>query len=552
MKRTRFQITLLTLASAAALVAGTIAPAQARPTADQANVLVLPLTSSTLWVFSNDPGQGTDASVAGLIYAGLVKLNDHYQVVPDLAAALPKVSRDRLTYTFTLRPNLRFADGTPLTAKDVVASISRALSPAEHSVFAMTYLGHIKGAAAWNAGRARTLAGISAPNPQTVVFTLDSPISYFLPALTFPTSDVLKAGTTPGDNMDGPGDQTKNIASGPFMLGKPWRYRQAIYLVPNPRWYQAGTIRLKEIDLLATTDQASSYQAYLAGEVMESGVPSSAMASARNRPDFHSAPLLYSEYIVPNLGPSGQCKPLSCQPLNDVHFRRALLYATNRPLLVKLWQGQRQDLCGIIPQGIAGYDPSLCSLATYDPARARAELALARKDFGGTLPNAGKVSLTYIAGLQGKDIEYITLRNMWAAVGIDLTINAVPSSSFYPGPGGKDTYALSDGFWTCDYVDPQDFAENILASYTPFDFGSYYNPTVDRLLRQGDTMPNGPDRTRLYQRVQRLALQDVAFIPLDQVIGSNVWSTRIHGFGTTAASLGWPGYNDWTNVTVDP
>ena len=68
--------------------------------------------------------------------------------MPDLAAALPKVSKDRLTYTFTLRPNLRFADGTPLTSKDVVASISRALSKAEHSATAMNYLGHIKGAAA--------------------------------------------------------------------------------------------------------------------------------------------------------------------------------------------------------------------------------------------------------------------------------------------------------------------------------------------------------------------------------------------------------------------
>jgi ABC-type transport system substrate-binding protein len=350
--------------------------------------------------------------------------------------------------------------------------------------------------------------------------------------------------------MDGPGDQAKNIASGPFMLGTPWRYRQAIYMVPNPNWYKASKMRLKGINLVATATQATAYQAYEAGEVMASGIPSSAVGSARNRPDFHSAPELWADFIVPNLASSGHCKLADCKLLSDLHFRRALLYAINRPLLAKLWQGKRQELCGIIPQGMAGYDPSLCSLVPYDPARARAELALARKDFGGTLPNAGKLSVTYATGLQGMDTENITLRNMWAAVGINVTINTIPNTSV-PYTASQNTYALLDSGWAYDYVDPQDFAENLLASYSQLNLGSYHNPMVDRLLRQGDTMPNGPDRAGLYMRIQRLALQDVAFIPIDQVIGMELWSPRIHGFGTTADSLGAPMNDDWTNVTVD-
>src|SRR5437764_4241049 len=116
-KRARFQAILLSLISAAALVAAIVSPAYARPAAGQSNVLVLPLTSNNLWVLTADPGQGTDGTIAGLIYAGLVKLDSHNRVVPDLAAALPQVSNDRLTYTFTLRPNLHFAYGTSLTSK---------------------------------------------------------------------------------------------------------------------------------------------------------------------------------------------------------------------------------------------------------------------------------------------------------------------------------------------------------------------------------------------------------------------------------------------------
>ena len=139
--------------------------------------------------------------------------------------------------------------------------------------------------------------------------------------------------------MDGPGDQHKHIASGPFMLGKPWRYRHAIYLVPNPHWYEAAKMKLKEIDYIAFSSQAASYQAYLAGEVMQSGVPSSAMASARNRPDFHSAPQLDVDYLTPNLGPTGRCKPAGCQPFNDVHFRRAPLVEA----ALKAWTAVRLE-----------------------------------------------------------------------------------------------------------------------------------------------------------------------------------------------------------------
>jgi len=116
---------------------------------------------------------------------------------------MPVVSKDRLTYTFTLRPNLAYADGTPLTAADVAASITRSLSKAANSPNALLYLGHIKGAADWNSGKARSLTGIAAPNARTVRIILDRPISYFLQTLTYPTSFVVKPGLAPNADLIG-------------------------------------------------------------------------------------------------------------------------------------------------------------------------------------------------------------------------------------------------------------------------------------------------------------------------------------------------------------
>src|SRR2546423_9604783 len=182
--------------------------------------------------------------------------------------------------------------------------------------------------------------------------------------------------------MDGPHDQTKHIASGPFMLGKPWRYRHAIYLVPNPHWYEAAKMKLKEIDYISFSSQATGYQAYLAGEVMQSGVPSSAMASARNRPDFHSAPQLDVDYLTPNLGPTGRCKPAGCQPFNDVHFRRALLYAINRQALARLWQGSPGAVCGHHPQVEGRLHPAPRWIVPHNPTGAqRARRAVSEEGF---------------------------------------------------------------------------------------------------------------------------------------------------------------------------
>src|SRR5260370_13523969 len=106
---------VVSAAAAAALLATAIGPAQAHRTSQAAHaggVLVFPISSSSLWIRSLDPALQTDLTsftVTGQVYNGLVKLAGS-KVVPDLAAALPTVSADHLTYTFKLRPNLKFSD----------------------------------------------------------------------------------------------------------------------------------------------------------------------------------------------------------------------------------------------------------------------------------------------------------------------------------------------------------------------------------------------------------------------------------------------------------
>jgi peptide/nickel transport system substrate-binding protein/oligopeptide transport system substrate-binding protein len=541
------------------LLAPAMGLAQAHHTAisahDGSGVLVFPQQDSNLWVAALDPAQSADNVSRGiimLVYSGLVQIDGSDRVVPDLAAAMPTISPDRLTYTFRLRPNAAFSDGTPVTAQDVVYSITRALSKKEAGPMSMFFLGHIKGAADLNAGKATTLAGIAAPDPRTVRITLDQPIGYFLQALAGPASFVVKRSLAPGADLVGPHAQAANIGTGPFMFSKPWRYRQEMYLAPNPHWYNAAKLRLKEIDVPFVSTLELWYREYLSGEVPMTQVPGPVLASARALPDFHDSPQYGMDYLVPNLGKNGQCKPISCAPFNDLHFRRALMYAMDRTTITnKIQHGWTTPLCSIVPRGLPGNDDAdLCKLTAYDPARARAEITLARKDFGGTIPNDGNDTLIYEAGYQDVTNALTELQGEWASVGIHINIKAMPINDYF-ALGVVNTTPLFYANWIDDYPDAQDFMDGLLSTISPFEIGNYNNPQLQKLLAQADITPEGPDRTRLYIQAQRIAINDAAVIMIGQYTAPMRWKSNIHGMYVSPTFAWQPVNQDWTNVSVD-
>jgi oligopeptide transport system substrate-binding protein len=122
---------------------------------------------------------GGDVGVIQTLFTGLVQFNDH-GFVKDQIAASHSISPDGLTYTFTLRPNLKFSDGTPLTAQDVAYSINRTLSPATQSPVT-NYLSLIKDYDKIVSGRIPTLIGDSllVKNAQTIAIVLQQPEVYF-------------------------------------------------------------------------------------------------------------------------------------------------------------------------------------------------------------------------------------------------------------------------------------------------------------------------------------------------------------------------------------
>ena len=206
------------------------------------------------------------------VFTGLVELNRQLDIVPQLAPSY-SVSSDGLVWTFILKPNLKFSDGTPLTSHDVVYSIDRALQPATKSVVGPLYLSLIKDSDKLGAGKIKTIIGDSllTPDNSTVVIITNKRVSYFLDTLSFPCSYVVekrlidKYGIHFTDHLtDGGGD-------GPWKVGE-YLHNKHIVFVPNPNYYGPRP-QLTKLIYPFFGNGDSLYQAYQAGQVDLAGIP---------------------------------------------------------------------------------------------------------------------------------------------------------------------------------------------------------------------------------------------------------------------------------------
>src|SRR6266568_7977538 len=143
-----------------------------------------------------DPALSTDSpSIQAIdnVFTGLVQLNDKLAVVPQLAATYSEGS-DGLTWTFKLKHNMMFSDGTPLTSQDVVYSIDRALQPAVKSYTSSIYEALILDSDKLNSGKIKTIINDSlmTPDDSTIIIKANKNASYFLDALTYSSSYVVE------------------------------------------------------------------------------------------------------------------------------------------------------------------------------------------------------------------------------------------------------------------------------------------------------------------------------------------------------------------------
>jgi len=505
-----------------------------------------------------DPALSTDFySIVAIdnVFTGLVQLNDKLEVKPQLAASY-EVAADGLTWTFHLRPNLKFSDGTALTSADVAYSIDRALQPAEKSPVGPIYLALIKDSDKLVAGKIKTIIGdsVMTPDPNTVVLVANKKASYFLDALTYSCSYVVeKSLIDKYGNTKFTDHLTEGGGDGPFKVAS-YTHGQNIIFVPNPNYYGAAP-QLKKVVYPFYKDADTAYKAYQVGQLDSAGVPSANLAAARKLTnEYHQVPQLWIGYYTMNY---------LVKPFDNIKIRQAFALAINKDLIVhSVWKDSVIATNHIVPKGQPGYNANLTgpdgvASTAGDPTKAKALFQAGLQEEGMTLATLPPIRLTYSSGSKDSDNEVAALQQMWQNVlGVSVKIDSidfnkllVETTAATNNPKGLQFWGLA---WIADYPDPQDWTTLL------FDKGSQYNNSnygqnntsdaaqqqaVQQALEAADVTPAGDARLQAYYQAEQQMVNDVAWLPMFQVTASFVQKPCIVGLSLNPSGLTPP--DDW-------
>ena len=290
-----------------------------------------------------------EGRVVNALFEGLLRFDRHGRSTPGVAASW-EVSPDHLTYTFHLRPDARWSDGKPLTARDFVESWRRTLDPVTASAYSYQLFA-VKGAEEFATGKEKDFAkvGAEAPDPLTLKVTLARPTPYFLDLCAFPTLYPVRIDLNAryGDDWVKPG---RLVGNGAFVL-EDWRINDSIRLKKNSLYWDAAQVRLRSVDVLPISKANVAYNFYAAGQadlIMDKGLaPPSLLDALKPRPDFHAAPFLGSFFLRFNCAKG---------PFTDPRVRKAFSMAIDRKRITdKITRAGESTALSFVPPGIPGY-----------------------------------------------------------------------------------------------------------------------------------------------------------------------------------------------------
>ncbi len=449
----------------------------------------------------------TDMNILASIFEGLTNLDEQTcQPQPGVAERWD-ISPDGLVYTFHLRSNARWSDGTPVTAEDFAYSFRRILTPAFASEYSYM-LWPIRNAEAFNAGKLTDFSavGIATPDPHTLRLTLERPTPYLLALAAHntwypvPRATIEKFGRT--DQQGTAWTRPDHlVGNGAFRLVE-WNPNARITVEKNPHYWDAAHVRLNRIRFVPTESADVEERNFRAGQThVTYEVPAAKIANyrAEHPAELRNDPFLSNLYLNFNT-----TKP----PFDNPLVRRALSLALDREAISRtVLEGVWPAADTFVPPGSGGY-VSRTHVRT-DAAEARRLLAQAGFPAGRGFPAVPLQVLN--DNRQPKMAE--AAQAMWEReLGIKVTIEMNEQKVWLQNQQSM-THQVAFLGWTADYPDPYTF---LLLAQTGNgnNWTGWSNPGYDRLLDQAANTADPVARFEPLQRAEALLLEEAPVAPL--------------------------------------
>ena len=484
-------VVILIIAGVAAYYA-TQSPSKPQPPA-QKEQLVIGVTDK---ISDLDPSNAYDFytwEVLNNIMNGLVTYKPGTTDIQPAIAASWDVNSNASVWTFHLRNDVKYPNGTVLKAQDVVWSIERVM--------------RINGDPAWLV--TSFVKKVSAPDDFTVVFTLKHPTAYFLALLTDPPYFPVSRAYDPNHIQS---DQTAGGA-GPYYITK-WVRDQELDLQANP-YYYGPQPKIKKVIIKFYKDATTMRLALENGEINIAWrtLRPTDIKSLREEGKFNvvEIPSSYIRYI---------CMNTVKGPTKDVRVRQALAYAVDREQIAeRVFQGTVEPLYTLIPIGMWSHKDVFKEKYGASPNLDAAKQLL--QEAGYSTTNKLKIDLWYTPSHYGDteaDIAQL-LKQQWEATGmIEVNIQSAEWQTYldYARKGSMEVYMFG---WYPDYLDPDDYTTPFLSSVDNANgwAGTGYNSSqMNQILSEAQQLTNQTQREKLYIQAQELLAEDVPYIPFIQ------------------------------------
>jgi peptide/nickel transport system substrate-binding protein/oligopeptide transport system substrate-binding protein len=429
------------------------------------------------------------------------------ELVPDLAESY-EITNDGKTFTFKLRPGVKFHNGREVTAEDVKYSIERVLDPKTQSP---------------GAGFFGSIATITVVDPLTIKFDLSRPDATFLHVMAInfshvvPKEEVEKYGADFGRHP---------VGSGAYKFGS-WTPGQNLVIEKNPDYWKKDTPHLDKVTFEFGQEPTVALLRLQKGEVdvLGDGIPPAQFLEVKDDPQYKGQIVeggqLHTGYVTMNV---------KTKPFDDVRVRKAVNMAINKDRIVRIINNRAVPANQPLPPSMPGYIKDYKGYA-YDPDGARKLLAEA-----GLADGFSTELYAYNTDPNPRIAQAI--QQDLAAVGIKAEVKSLAQATVIAAGGdGSAPMIWSGGMgWIADFPDPSNFYGPILgcggAVQGGWNWSWYCNEALDKMAADADAMTDpakAADRYKLWGEIYAKLMEDAPWAPVFNEQRFTMHSKRMGG-----------------------
>ena len=473
---------------------------------------------------------------------GLYRLGKDSKVEPGIATKTT-VSKDNLTYTFTLRKNAKWSNGDPVTAKDFVYSWQRTVDPKTAAAYSYLFSG-IKNADDIVAGKkAPSTLGVKAVGKYKLVVNLEKQLPYFKLLMGFVVfaPQNQKAVEQYGSKY---GTAAKYMCyDGPFKMTEWTGTNLKWKLVKNDNYWDKKNVKLSEINFSVNKSTTTSYNLYQSKKLDETILSPEQAKQLSNNADYSVLKQARTSYLEFNQ---------TEKKFQNKKIRQAISYAINRKQLAEKVLGSVTLPCkGAVSQGLAKRDGKDFTDAAKTSVGVQFDKAKAKKLLKEGLKEIGEDNLSF--ALLGDDTdnskkitEFLQSQIEENLPGTKVSVQNIPFKTRITR-SQKGQFEVVVSSWGADFSDPISFLD-LYTTDNSYNFGKWKNAEYDKWIAKSKTTDAGNASVRWDDMVKasKIINEDQGIAPLFQLNQPQLIRSNVKGvIQNTAGSV-----NNWKNVYI--